>query len=213
MPIMLDIPSVHVPGSTSLLIPSTTDSSLILRLGHTTPSLKFSGSENPFKQGGDVNNSRFEFGKDRATSILPEQFFANAERGYKPQMGISKNFKHDGLSTPGTRHVSPVTASPLKEFNRSSLRVMKNSHLQRDQPDEASPDWQENGFIKQLQNISTPYSRRVTTDPIATTSSLFNDSAQDRYSNVSGRRAPSDRPDRPWTVLSTDDPMDVSWRY
>ncbi|KAK9284920.1 hypothetical protein L1049_024101 [Liquidambar formosana] len=210
-----DIPEVQEPNSTSLLVQLSADSSLVLGMDHTIPFLNPSVLRNPLNQGGPVNNSRSELINNSSPSILHGRFFTNAERGLKPQISISKNFKFDDISTPGTRRVSPISASPLREFNRSTSRGIQDSHLQDDQLDKVSPEMQQNGLINQLQNISTPYSRRVSANPVTTPSSnrgLFKDSARDLYSNVSGKQVSSDRPDRTWNVVSSDDAMDFSWR-
>lgn len=168
--------------------PSSTDFSVVLGMDRPIPSLVPPISKN--QDWGVVNNSR--------SSVLHGHF------SVKPQ---NKNLQFDDMATPQSRRGSPpINASLFKEVNRSSFRVMQSGQLD----EKVSP--QENGFMNQSHNISTPYSRRVSASPLVTPNSscggLFKDSGRGLESNVSGKRVPSDRP---WNVGTSDDPMDVSW--
>lgn len=190
-----DLPNVQEPISTSLLIPSSTDSSLVLRTDHTAPFVRSLVFETPTRLRGSVNNHRSEHVKYGSPSILHE-------RGLKR---ISKDFKLDDTFTPGTRRVSPLNASPLREISKANY-----SNLQ-----DASPETEQNGFINQFLNTSPTYSHRVTTNRVSTPSSnygLFKDSMEGLDTNLSGKRIQSDRDYRHWNVDSSDDPMDTSFR-
>lgn len=194
-----DLPKVQEPISTSLLIPSSTDSSLLLRTDHTAPFVRSSVFETPSRLRGSVNNHRSDHVKYGSPSILHE-------RGRKPIGSISKDFKLDDTLTPGTHWVSPLNASPLREISKANY-----SNLQ-----DASPETEQNGFINQFLNTSPPYSHRVTTNQVSTPSSnygLFKDSVEGLDANLSGKRIQSGRDYRRRNVVSSDEPMDISFSH
>ncbi|KAJ0106684.1 hypothetical protein Patl1_18438 [Pistacia atlantica] len=56
----------------------------------------------------------------------------------------------------------------------------------------------------------------MTTNPVSTPSSnrgLLKDHSQDLRSNLSSKRVHSDRDDRSWNFVSSEEPMDASWSY
>jgi E3 ubiquitin-protein ligase HOS1 len=180
-----DLPKVQEPISTSLLIPSSTDSSLLLRTDHTAPFVRPLVFETPTRLHGSVNNHR--------------------SGGLNPIGSISKDFKLDDTSTPVTRRVSPLNVSPLREISKANY-----SNLQ-----DGSPETEQNGFINQFLNASPPYSHRITTNRVSTPSSnygLFKDSVEGMDTNSSGKRIQSDRDYRHQNLVSSDDPMDASFR-
>lgn len=197
MPAISDLPMVQGPKSSSLSVPLPVDSSLFLQTNHLTP-FKPSIPDTPTRLGGSMNNLHFELGNYGSPSVLQERLFTNAGRGLKPQVSLNKNFKFDGISTPGIHRVSLVNATPLKEISRTSLKVLPNGPLHYDQFDEVSPEVDRSGFTNQLRNPSPLYSRRVTANPVA----------------ISGSNGglPNDRDGRSWNATSGDDPMDIGWR-
>jgi E3 ubiquitin-protein ligase HOS1 len=193
-----DLARVQEPILTSLLIPSSTDSSLVLRTDHTAPFVRSLVFETPTRLRGSVNNHRSEHVKYGSPSILHE-------RGLKPIGSISKDFKLDDTFTPGTHRVSPLNASPLREISKANY-----SNLQ-----DASPETEQNGFINQFLNTSPTYSHRVTSNRVSTPSSnygLFKDSVDGLDTNLSGKRIQSDRDYGHWNVVSLDESMDISFR-
>ncbi|KAE8055883.1 hypothetical protein FH972_012694 [Carpinus fangiana] len=181
-----DLPKVQEPISTSLLIPSSTDSSLLLRTDHTAPFVRPLVFETPTRLHGSVNNHR--------------------SGGLKPIGSISKDFKLDDTSTPGTCRVSPSNVSPLREISKANY-----SNLQ-----DGSPETEQNGFINQFLNPSPPYSHRITTNRVSTPSinyGLFKDSVEGLDTNSSGKRIQSDRDYRHQNLVSSDDPMDASFSH
>jgi E3 ubiquitin-protein ligase HOS1 len=193
-----DLARVQEPILTSLLIPSSTDSSLVLRTDHTAPFVRSLVFETPTRLRGSVNNHRSEHVKYGSPSILQE-------RGLKPIGSISKDFKLDDTFTPGTHRVSPLNASPLREISKANY-----SNLQ-----DASPETEQNGFINQFLNTSPTYSHRVTSNRVSTPSSnygLFKDSVDGLDTNLSGKRIQSDRDYGHWNVVSLDESMDISFR-
>lgn len=211
-PEISDIPKRQEPILTSLLVPSV-NSSLGFRVENAIPSLRPSFNATPSKVVGSVN-PQFNFRKYASTFSSQASLFDNAERVPKSLNGIAKNFKFDDIMSPASHNVSSVIATPLKEFNRSSSRNPRNSHLHDEQLSRVSPEKGKNKFTNQFQNTS-PYSRRVAADPIISPSrshGLLKDSAQDSYLNASGKNVPSDKPDKNWAGAPSGDLMDISSR-
>uniref|UniRef100_A0A5B6Z9U7 Uncharacterized protein n=1 Tax=Davidia involucrata TaxID=16924 RepID=A0A5B6Z9U7_DAVIN len=200
-----DLPKVKEPNSASLLVPSSIDSSLILRMDKPIPSLKPLVHETPSKLGGFANNYHFELGNYGSPSISHGSSFTGVERGLKPPNGISKNFKFVDTTTPGIHRVSSMTATALKEFNRISSRLPQHGSFLDHQSDKVSSEKEQNGSIFRFQN-TRPSSFRVPAEPSGSLG-LFKDSAQDLYLNMSAKRVPSDGP---WKVVPSDDVMDIS---
>ncbi|KAL7165042.1 hypothetical protein ACSBR2_040851 [Camellia fascicularis] len=214
-PARCDLAKVQEPNLMSLLVPTSIDSFHVLRMDKTVTSSKPSVLDTPSKLGGYANSSKFEIGNHGSPSILQGSFSNNAERVPKPQSGVSKMFKFEDIRAPGIHRVRPITATPFKEFNKSSSRVPQNSSFQDHRFDQVSPQMEGNGVTHRLQN-SRPYSLRVGADPVISPSSngfLTKEPARDPYLNTSGKQAPSDGPHRLWKVVPSDDPMDVSWSH
>uniref|UniRef100_A0A5B6Z808 Putative E3 ubiquitin-protein ligase HOS1-like n=1 Tax=Davidia involucrata TaxID=16924 RepID=A0A5B6Z808_DAVIN len=210
-----NLPKVQEPNSTSLLVASSFDSPLILPMDKAIPSSKPSVLGTPSKPGGFANNYHFELGKYGSPSISNGSSFTGVERGMKSQSGISKNFKFEDITTPGNRRDSSMTAKPLKEFNRSSSRFPQHTSFLDHQFDSVLPEKEQNGFGNRFQN-TRPYAVRVPSDLVTSPSGnlgLFKDSAQDPYVDVPAKQVSSDRPDRPWKVVPSDDIMDISWSH
>ncbi|XP_031247888.1 E3 ubiquitin-protein ligase HOS1 isoform X1 [Pistacia vera] len=210
MPAQSDLSELQEPKSTSLLAP-TSDSSL-LGMNHFTPA-KSSAVEMPIGLGGSIYNPHFEVG-NYSTSILRERLFTNAG-GAKYEVGASKDFKFDKISTPGKRRPSLMDATPFRDINNSSTALL-NRHRQDKLSDQVSSEPEQNGFASQFQNTIPRHSHRMTTNPVSTPSSnrgLLKDHSQDLRSNLSSKRVHSDRDDRSWNFVSSEEPMDASWSY
>ncbi|XWS49703.1 hypothetical protein CRYUN_Cryun12cG0026000 [Craigia yunnanensis] len=211
MPAISGLPELQEPKSGSLLAPFTYGS-VVLQPDHMATTLRPSVFEMPKILGGYVNHTHVEAGNYGSSSILHGRLFADAERVSNVKGG--KNFKSEGISSPGVCSVSPIYATPLKGISRSSSRELPSRHLQGKQSDKIKiiSEGEQNGFV----NTSPPYSRRVTANPVSTPSSnydLFKGSANNLHSNISGKRGLSDRDDGYWNVLPIEDLMDVSWSH
>lgn len=205
-----DLHGSQEPKSITLLIPTTADSSLHLPTSIVTPA-NSSVFESPTGPGRSIKSPHFEVGH-YGPSILQERLFMNKE-GSAYDFGVSKEFKVDGFSTPGVCQSSPMNQTPLKGRNFSS-RTLSNSHRRDKVSDKISPEPEQNGFLSQHLNTIHHYSHRMTTNPASTPVSncgLHNDLAGDLHSNLSSKRVHSDREDGPRYMISSEDPMDVSW--
>lgn len=209
------LPEVRESQSTSLLIPSSTDSSVALWTDHKNPSWKPAISATPQKRGGLVGSYRSELG-NFSSSVLHERLFTNSETRLKPDVGLNKTFNFEDASTPASHRVSPASAA--RDMNRSSSKLFSNSRLRNNQYDTLSPEMEQDVFFtpfQTFQNTIPSRYQRVTTNPVTTTSSnngLFDDSAKKLHPNVSSKGFLSDRDVRPWHTVSKEDPMDTSLR-
>lgn len=205
-----DLHGSQEPKSITLLIPTTADSSLLLPTSNVTPA-NSSVFESPTGPGRSIKSPHFEVGH-YGPSILHERLLMNKD-GSTYDFGVSKEFKVDGFSTPGVCQSSPMNQTPLKGRNFSS-RTLSNSHRRDKVSDKISPEPEQNGFLSQHLNTIHHYSHRMTTNPASTPVSnrgLHNDLAGDLHSNLSSKRVHSDREDGPRYMISSEDPMDVSW--
>lgn len=133
-------------------------------------------------------------------------------RELRPQISTRQDHNFGGIPTPGIHLVSPQNSTSLKEVNRVSSMVLQNYNLQEKEFDKVSLGMEQNGFINQVENTRSLYPRRVIAEPMSTPSSnyrLLNYSARDPDPILSHKPVPSERPR---TLLSSDDPMDASWR-
>lgn len=207
MPEKSDFPGVPNSNPTSLLIPSTNDSSVAPWTNHTT-TWKPSSLETPVRKGGSFDNNHSELGN--YGSSLHGRLFNNAETGIAPQVSKNKSFTFVNKSI---RHGSPANITPLKDMNRTPSRGLLNSNLQDNDSDKLSPDMDKSMLIDHLRNGS-PYFSSFTANPITTPSSnrgLFRYSSQDLQPSVTSKRVHPERDDTPWKTASSDNLMDVSW--
>lgn len=184
-----DITEVQELTSSSILIPSFTDSSLRWGLDHMTSPLRPSAFVTPTRLHGSVNNHRAELIKHDSPSILHG-------RGLKPIGSTNKDSKLDVTVTPETQRLS----SPLREINKAYFGNLQD----------ASSEMEHNGFINQFHNTYRVSSNRKGTP--GSNHILFKDSAGGLNTNLSGKRIPSDRDYKLWNAVSSDDQMDISRR-
>ncbi|XP_002531460.2 E3 ubiquitin-protein ligase HOS1 isoform X1 [Ricinus communis] len=198
-------PMVQQLKSSSLLIPPSDNSSLLLQTNHITP-FKSSVTETSIRSG-SVNKPHFGLGDNGPPSVLHERLFTNAGKGLKPQVNTHKSVNYDGTPNHVIPCVSPMSATRLKDVSKTSFNVLSDSHLHHGQLDEFSPEMEQNGFSEQFQNTSLHYVHKVKT-PIAMSGGsrgFLNDS-----SRSSTKRVHSYRPDDgSWNVTSEADPMDI----
>ncbi|KAI8523011.1 hypothetical protein RHMOL_Rhmol13G0041300 [Rhododendron molle] len=153
IPAIPGLAKLQPPISMSLLVPTSVDSSLFSRKNETITSSKPSVLENPSKPGEFGCKSHLDLGNHGSPSILQGSFFRDLERVPKPQSGVNKKFKFDDIRTPCIRRVSPMRATPLKEFNRS---VPQNRSFEDHQLDEeVSPQKEEKRVHSQISKYQT----------------------------------------------------------
>ncbi|XP_043716445.1 E3 ubiquitin-protein ligase HOS1-like isoform X2 [Telopea speciosissima] len=219
-----DHPEVQQPRSTGL--PSTADS-LILRNDRTISPKETSSFGTPAKLGGSFSSSRFELNSYCPPSVLNGRFptviggpsiphyrdnldsSQNSAREQRPQTSTRQKFNFNGTPPCGIRLASQ-SHSTSKNLNKGSMKVVQSNYLQDDQFDEVSPGMERNGFINHVENARPLYPRRVTADPMTTPNNdcRLKDFSCDSGPTLSGQPAASDKQ---WSMISPDDPMDVSW--
>ncbi|XP_043722662.1 E3 ubiquitin-protein ligase HOS1-like isoform X2 [Telopea speciosissima] len=227
IPAISEQTEVQQPHSTGFVVPSTADS-LILRMDRTIPPKETSSFDTPAKLGGSFSSSHLELGSHPPPYILRARLpttvggpstprnrdnlhsSQSSAREQRQQISITQKFNFDGVRARGVLRASPQSPTSLKNLNRGSMKVLQSNYLQDDQFDEFSPGMEQNGFINHVENARPWFPRQVTADPMTTPSSNHHlkDSPHDPDPTVSGKQPVSDKP---WTTISPDDPMDVSW--
>lgn len=193
--------------SVSLLIPSSNDSCVPSWTDHK-PAWKPPSFETPLKKPGSFENHH----KEMSNYGLTGRLFNSAEKGVKPQASAGKHFKFGNKSLHRATLVKP---SPFKDTNQTPYRVFPSNNLWAGQSDRLSPEGEARKFVDQLDSES-PYFSTFTANPITTPSSnrgLFKYNSDDFQPSVNSKRVHPERDERQWNVPSSDDLMDVSWRY
>ncbi|KAL2898980.1 E3 ubiquitin-protein ligase HOS1 [Bienertia sinuspersici] len=195
--------TVPVPSASSSL-----SSSLILQMEHETSFRRPSNVVS--KPASHIGNTEPEVVNVASPSTSHGNVLMNTGKLSKTPFSMVKNSKLDDISTPGNRSLKP---SGVKDVYRSSSRFF-NGEFEDVQPDEFSPQVEQNGLFGLLPKVSPPHSRRVMAKPTRTPSSnrgLLDDSPEERYKTASGKRfSPADL-DRPGIMASSGDAMDISW--
>lgn len=209
----IDFPATSEPKGqetilTSLLVPPAAKYPFVSGGEIATPFLDPLFSETPSKVIGSLPDSGF---KKYGSTLNSE---ASARRIHTSINGYSKDLKSNGIMSPAIRATSLI-ATPLKDFNRSSLRNPGKSQFRDEQLSYISQEKDKNKFTNQFQNATqSQYSRAVAADTVNSSFSgrgLFRDSAQEMYLHVSGDHGQLDRPNKN-RAGSPGDLMDVSWR-
>ncbi|XP_014521057.1 E3 ubiquitin-protein ligase HOS1 isoform X1 [Vigna radiata var. radiata] len=204
VPDKFDIPQIPDSLSTSLLIPSSVNSSLLLHRDHPTGLLSSSTFGTSAKIGMSFPNTGPELGNFGSSSHHHDGLFTSSERVLSHQGKISKNFRFD--NTPTNNRIHFMNGSPLKGFKRTSP---SNSH--DNVSDKVSPGVERNLRFGHNQTTSSPlYSWKAGVNPVTRSTLSYPKEFANDLPNVSGRSVRSHKDDRSWNVGSTDDPMDVS---
>ncbi|CAJ1928598.1 unnamed protein product [Sphenostylis stenocarpa] len=204
IPDKFDIPQIPDSLSTSLLIPSSANSSLLHR-DHPTGLLSSSTLGTSAKIGMSFPITGPELGKFGSSSYH-DGLFTNNERVLSHQGKIGKNLRFDNTPTPMKHGIHFMNGSPLKGFKRTSP-----SNSQENMPDKTSPGVERNLLFGHNQTTTRGpmYSWKATNHVIRSTLSYPKEFAND-LPNISSRNVQSHKDDRSWNMGSTNDPMDVS---
>ncbi|WOH06835.1 hypothetical protein DCAR_0626264 [Daucus carota subsp. sativus] len=146
----------------SLLVSSSAKYPFVSQGEIATPLLDPLFSETPSKGFGSVSHSGFK--KYGSTLISEVSLLDNARRIQKSMNGYGKDFNSNGITSSATRP-SSVIATPLKDFNRSSLRNPGRSQSRDEQISYISLEKDKNKFTNQFKNASQ-YSRTIAADPV-----------------------------------------------
>ena len=199
-----DAPEIQDTRSTSLLIPSSANASLVPQTDDTTGLLRSSTFETS-KTGRPFTAIGPELGNFGSPSYFRELLLTNKERVQQRQGSIGKNLNK---STPRNQRVRPRNGSLLKGINGISP-----GNSQDDELDIISPGIRGNNFHGHIQSNSPVYPWKATTNSVTrTTLNHSKESANALLSNMSSRNVQSHKDGTGWNMVPSDDPMDVSWR-
>ncbi|RDX60208.1 E3 ubiquitin-protein ligase HOS1, partial [Mucuna pruriens] len=205
IPSKFDIPQFQDSLSTSLLIPSSANSSLMLHRDHTTGLLSSSTFGTSVKIGVSFPTTGPELGNLGSSSYHHDGLYTNNERVPSHQGKFGKNLRYDKTPTPKNHRSRFMNGSPQKGFNRTSP-----SNSQENMPDKISPGVERNLLFGHNQTTSPMYSWTATVKPVTRSTPSYPKQFANDLPNISSRNVQSHKDDRSWNMGSTNDPMDVS---
>lgn len=193
----------------SILIPPTNTSTVSQR-NDSKFIFKPPVFETPGRLGGTLNPSKIAtFG----SPSVHERLFGSKERVPRMQNSLHKSVNFEDMFSSGFHQASAMNISPSEEATRSSSRVLLNSPLFDNDPEKLLLDKEQNGITNQVRNTS-PYSRRITANPIYNTPSskfgLLDVPSRGVQENGSSKTAVPIGDNGTWNISSLDDPMDIS---
>lgn len=207
IPDKFDVPQIQDFLSTSLLIPSSVNSSLMLHKDHPTGLLSSLTLGTSAKIGMSFPTTGTELGNFGSFSYHHDGLFTNNERVPSHLSKIGKNLRNDNTPTPRNHRIRFINGSPLKGFNRTSP-----SNSQENRPDKILPEVEQNLHFGHNQTTSPMYSWKATVNPVTRSTLSYPKEFANDLSNISSRNVQSHKDDRSWNMGSTNDPMDVSRR-
>lgn len=204
-----DPSGVQEQSLSSILIPSTNTSTLSQRNDNNFI-FKPPVFETPGRLGGTFNHSKIStFG----SPSVHERLFGSKGRVPKIQNSLQKSVNFQDMFGSGFHQANAMNISPPEEATGSSSRVLPNRQHFDNDPESLSPDKEQNRVTTRVRNTS-PYSRRITANPIFNTPSskfgLSDVPSRGLQENGSSKTAVSIRENGTWNISSSDDPMDIS---
>ncbi|KAK2426152.1 E3 ubiquitin-protein ligase HOS1 [Trifolium repens] len=204
IPDKFDIHRVQDSTSTSLLIPSSANPSLMLHKDHTNGLLGSSTLATSAKTGTPFPTTVPELGNFISPSYTHEGFFTNSERVSSRQGKIGKILRYDNTPTPRNHKIRLTNGTPSKGFSRSPSSSQENVR------DKTLPGVEQNLLFGHDQTTSPMFSWKATANPVTrSTLSCPKEFAND-LPNMYSRNVQSHKDDNSWNLVSTNDPMDVS---
>lgn len=199
-----DVHQVQDSTSTSLLIPSSANHSLMLHKDHTTALLGSSTLATSAKIGTPFPTTGSELGSFISPSHPHEGLFANNERVSSHQGKIAKILRYDNTPTPRNHRICLTNGSRPKGFSRSP------SNSQENVPDKVLPGLERNLLFGHDQTSSPMFSWKATASPVARSTLSSPKEFANNIPNMYSRNLQSHKDDNSWNLGSTNDPMDVS---
>ncbi|WJX55069.1 RING-type E3 ubiquitin transferase [Trifolium repens] len=204
IPDKFDIHRVQDSTSTSLLIPSSANPSLMLHKDHTNGLLGSSTLATSAKTGTPFPTTVPELGNFISPSYTHEGFFTNSEKVSSRQGKIGKILRYDNTPTPRNHKIRLTNGTPSKGFSRSPSSSQENVR------DKTLPGVEQNLLFGHDQTTSPMFSWKATANPVTrSTLSCPKEFAND-LPNMYSRNVQSHKDDNSWNLVSTNDPMDVS---
>lgn len=207
IPNKFDVHQVQDSTSTSLLIPSSANPSLMLHKDHTPTLLGSSTLATSAKIGTPFPTTGPELGNFINSSHPHEGLLTNNERVSSRQAKIGKILRYDNTPTPRNHRIRLMNGSPPKAFSRSASSSQENVR------DKILPGVERNLLFGHDQSTSPMFSWKATANSV--TRSTFNspkEFANDLPNMYNSKNVQSHKDDNSWNVMSTNDPMDVSLR-
>ncbi|KAL5099019.1 hypothetical protein RYX36_003346 [Vicia faba] len=199
-----DVHQVQDSTSTSLLIPSSGNPSLLLHKDHTSTFLGSSTLATSAKIGIPFPHTGPERGNFINSSYPREGLLTNNERVPSCQGKIGKILRYDNTPTPRNHRIRLMNGSPPKAFSRSASSSQENVR------DKILPGVERNLLFGHDQTTSPMFSWKATANSVTrSTLSSPKEFAND-LPNMYSKNVQSHKDDNSWKVMSTNDPMDVS---
>lgn len=206
IPDKFDVHQVQDSTSTSLLIPSSANRSLLLHKDHTSTLLGSSTLATLTKIGTPFPTTGPEVSNFINPSYLHEGLLTNNERVSSRQGKIGKILKYDNTPTPRNHRIRLMNGSPPKAFSRSASSSQENVR------GKILSGVERNSLFGHDQTSSPMFSRKATANSVTrSTLSSPKEFAND-LPNMYSKNVQSHKDDNSWNVMSTNDPMDVSQR-
>ncbi|MED6137232.1 hypothetical protein PIB30_063145 [Stylosanthes scabra] len=199
IPSKMDVPQTRESRSTSLLIPSSTDSSDMLHGDHTFGLLSSSTLGTSNKLGMPFPTIGPEFGSFGTPSDRHEGLITSKMRFSNNQGESGKILRYDHTPTPKNHRIRFVNDSALKGSNRTSPNDSRENMPDRISPDEGSVHTKKSSPMYSLKTSATPL-----VGSLRSHSKEFADDLPNN--NISSRSVQSH-------ISYNNDPMDVSWSH
>lgn len=204
IPDKFDVTQIQDSRSTSLLIPSSANPSLVLHKDHTT-GLLGSTFGTKAKLGTPFPTTGPELGNFNPPSYHHEVLSSNYERVPNHQGKISKVLRFDNTPTQRNHRIRFMNGSPPKGFSRTPP-----SNSQENVRHKILPGVEQNLLFGHDQTTSPMYSWKATPNPATRSTHNFPKEVANDLPNMYSRNVQSHKDDRSWNIGSNDDPMDVS---
>ncbi|CAK8539507.1 unnamed protein product [Lathyrus sativus] len=205
IPDKFDVHQVHDSTSTSLLIPSSANPSLMLHKDHTSTLLGSSTLASSAKIGTPFPTTGPELSNFINPSHPHEGLLTNNERVSNRQGKIGKFLRYDNTPTPRNHRIHLMNGSPPKAFSRSASRSQENVR------DKILPGVERNLLFGHDQTTSPMFSWKATANSVSRSKlNSPKEFANDLPNTYNSTNVQSHKDDNSWNVMSTNDPMDVS---
>ncbi|XP_016201462.1 E3 ubiquitin-protein ligase HOS1 [Arachis ipaensis] len=207
IPAKIDVPRTRESRSTSLLIPSSTDSSDMLHGDHTFGLLSSSTLGTSTKLGMPFPTIGPEFGNFGTPSDRHEGLITSNMRFSNNQGKSGKILRYDHTLTPKNHGIRFMNDSALKGANKTSP-----NNSQENMRDKMSPD-ERSALFSHTKKASPMYSLKASASPVIGSMRSHSKEFADNFPNISSKSVQSHKGDRSWNAASANDPMDVSWSH
>ncbi|CAL0314315.1 unnamed protein product [Lupinus luteus] len=206
VPAKFDVPPIQDSRSTSLLIPSSANSSSMRHNDHTTGLLSSSTLGTSTKLGIPFPTTGPELGNFGSPSYRHEGLLISNESVANNRGKTGNVLRYDNTPTPRNRRIRFRNGSPLKGVNRTSP-----SSSQENKVEKIPPGVEHNLLFGNYQ--TTPHGRGAKAKHDTRSGRSYSKEFANDLPNMSSWNVKAHKDDRIWNVESTGDPMEVSQSY